>query len=65
MDKKKTAITYSPKIYEISKLVNDVATPNNDQYQSNDPSKRLKYYLKYQDLDGEWKEVGTTQRGHF
>ena len=65
MEKKKTAVTYSPKVYEISKLVNDVATPNNNQYQSNDPSKRLKYYLKYKDSDGEWKEVGTVQRGHF
>ena len=42
MDKKKTAVTYSPKVYYISKLVNDVATPNNNQYQSNDPKKRLK-----------------------
>ena len=64
MDKKKTAVTYSPKVYEISKLVNDIETPNN-QYQSNDPFKRLKYYLKYQTGDGEWKEVGTQKGNRF
>ena len=64
MEKKKTAVTYSPKIYEISKLVNDVATPNN-QYQSNNPNKRLKYHLKYQDSDGEWKQMGTEKDNRF
>ena len=64
MEKKKTAVTYSPKIYEISKLVNDKETPNNE-YQSNDPFKRLKYYLKYQDSSGEWKELGTQKGNHF
>ena len=36
-----------------------------NKYQSNNPYKRLKDYLKYKDSDGEWKEVGTVQRGHF
>ena len=44
--------------------MNDVETPNN-QYQSNDPFKRLKYYLKYQTGDGEWKEVGTQKGNRF
>jgi hypothetical protein len=65
MDKKKTVVTYSPKVYEISKLVNDVVTPNNNQYQSNNPNKRLKYYLKYKDSNDEWKEVGTEKDNRF
>ena len=63
MEKKKNVITYSPKVYEISRLVNDKETPNNI-YQSNDPFKRLKYYLKYQD-NGEWKELGTQKGNRF
>jgi len=65
LEKKKTAVTYSPKVYKVSKLVSDVATPNNSQYQSSSPYKRLKYYLKYQDSDGEWKEMGTEKDSRF